>query len=161
MDDTFYEFPNSLICAPFRCLYQSIHNKTILQKSGKNLHLKCGGLAIDLDSKLKWVYAVNGYSIAGIKENGDYHFWLEDDDGKIYDFITPILVDYINTMILKGHTSTFAFSSFHYFNGETKNNLLSKGIFYIESKNLIVKEARSFVLLSNSTNQKDCMKSIL
>ena len=103
---------------PLKCHINSIVNKNNIFKS-KNLMFKIGMITISNKIDIGWVDKTNFYDIIPDIKNGEFHCWLEDKYGNIYDSVQELWLPIMNNC-----------ESNTYFENETKDNLKSNGLIY-------------------------------
>lgn len=131
---------NGLVCLPGNCLHQAIKNYMYYKKNlNKELHISIGGLCLGDKS---WIWCPNGLSRA----QWDYHVWLEDEERRIYDIITPIITKHASADDVQ-----IVYKDYEIINGESRQTLDKMGLKYVYAQNasLDIQESNITLLIKD------------
>ena len=148
-----HKFKNGLIALPGRCLDQAVANQKVYRAMGKDLKLKLGGIGVKVGrTKVEWLYAPNGHAIMMT----DFHSWLEDDDGKVYDMITsPIWQSALCYKMEDGRQFDFPFKLNEVLMGRDKKELAKQNLIYIPTTNMTYMRMPNLFLLYRKKDHQE------
>ena len=109
-----------------QCCIQAMVNQMIYRRTGQKLRIVTGSLGLGIQNPF-FEYGCDSSNITSRHvQKGDFHTWLEDTNGNVYDMVTGYMV-----LISQLRGKTYSFEHNDRIEGKTKTSLRAKGLHYI------------------------------